>query len=80
MNVSYAQTSDFENVLLTERVKPVNELKYKYLVDLFARKGVNFPCDSIYFRVFKHSKAFEVWAFSRDSSKFILILHTKYVC
>lgn len=79
MKISLAQQIDFENVLLTERVKPVNEKKYNYLVDLFSRKGISFPCDSIYIRAFKFNKQLEIWAFSADSNKFVLV-NTYPIC
>lgn len=79
LKVVTAQTSDFESILEMERVKPVNEAKYDYLVALFASKGVKFPCDSIYIRAFKFNKTLEIWAYSQDSGKCILI-NTYPIC
>jgi murein L,D-transpeptidase YafK len=79
LKIVSAQPNDFKNILETERVKPVNESKYDYLVALFASKGVKFPCDSIYLRAFKFNKVVEIWAHHADSGKCILI-NTYPIC
>lgn len=79
LKVAFAQNSDFENILETERVKPVNDAKYYYLVALFASRGVSFPSDSIYIRAFKYNKILEIWAYSQDSGKCILV-NTYPIC
>ncbi len=68
-----AQQEFLDAQLTNERVAIANSEKYKYLVDLFASKTVEFPCDSIYFRAMKWNKKLEVWAWSKDSSKYVLI-------
>jgi murein L,D-transpeptidase YafK len=79
MNISNGQVTSMESLLTFERVQKTNDEKFTYLVDLFKSKHCAFPNDKVYFRAFKFSKKFEVWAYSTDSAKMVLI-NTYNIC
>ena len=73
-------TMSFEKEQLKfERVRIASEEKTEIIKNLFIGKGISYPPEKIYFRVFKTEKLFEVWAFNSAIEKFVLI-NTYPIC
>ncbi len=67
------------NQLNQPRVQEANTMKYDLVKKYFESKNLSFPNSSIYWRAFKWNKALELWAYSVDSQKYILV-HTYPIC
>ena len=62
-----------------ERVNAAFSEKESIVKNMFSEKNVDYPPKSIFFRVFKTEKLFEVWSYSSVVNKFVLI-HTYPIC
>lgn len=70
----YMKAQDILSYQLTQqRVQEANTNKYDLVKSYFESKKLSFPNSSIYWRAFKWNKALELWAYSVDSSKYILV-------
>jgi murein L,D-transpeptidase YafK len=79
-NLSMMKSQDFLNNQLTNtRVIEANTKKYEVVKSYFIDKNLSFPNSTIYWRAFKWNKALELWSYSQDSQKYILI-HTYPIC
>lgn len=67
------------NQLSFQRVMDANTNKYDKVKLYFEEKKLSFPNSSIFWRAFKWNKVLELWAYSQDSTKYILI-HTFPIC
>lgn len=66
--------NDFLNQQLNNvRVQDANRLCYNSVKDKFAKKGIKFPTDKIFWRAFKYYKTLELWSYSIDSQRYIII-------
>ena len=72
MNTSFSQDW-LANQLQQPRVSVANVSKYNNVVSLFNAKSIKFPSNRIFWRAMKWNKVLELWAFSDDSSKYVLI-------
>ena len=72
MNTSFSQDW-LANQLQQPRVSAANLSKYNNVVSLFNAKSIKFPSNRIFWRAMKWNKVLELWAFSDDSSKYVLI-------
>lgn len=61
------------NQLQQPRVAAANMKRYNSIESWFTAKKVNFPSDKIFWRAFKWNKVLELWAYSQDSGKYIMI-------
>ena len=69
-----SQDSSFLSYQLSqERVAAAYQDKYEIVKSEFESKGISFPSTKIYWRAFKWNKSLELWAFSEDSMKYILV-------
>ena len=72
MNSSFSQ--DWLTTQLQQpRVAAANLTKYKRVESLFKAKNIEFPSNRIFWRAMKWNKVLELWAFSNDSSKYVLV-------
>jgi len=55
------------------RVATANMNKYNTVESWFKAKGLTFPSDKIFWRAFKWNKVLELWAYSDDSAKYVLL-------
>jgi len=63
----------FTNQLNQPRVASANMKRYISIESWFTSKNISFPSDKIFWRAFKWNKVLELWAFSNDSNKYIMI-------
>jgi murein L,D-transpeptidase YafK len=63
----------FINQLQQPRVAAANMKRYNAIESWFTDKNLGFPSDKIFWRVFKWNKVMELWAYSSDSGKYIMI-------
>ena len=73
MSKSFNAQDWFTNQLQQPRVASANMKRYNSIESWFTAKKVNFPSDKIFWRAFKWNKVLELWAYSNDSGKYILI-------
>jgi len=63
----------FVNQLQHPRVAAANLSKYNRIKSLFEAKNLVFPSNKIYWRALKWNKVLELWAYSSDSLKYVLL-------
>lgn len=69
---SYGQ--EWVNYQFTQpRVIVANQNKYTTVESWFNEKGLSFPTNRIFWRAFKWNKVLELWAFSEDSARYIMV-------
>ncbi|MBL7788520.1 MAG: hypothetical protein JNL75_01650 [Chitinophagales bacterium] len=73
MSNSFTAQDWFTNQLQQPRVASANMKKYTTIETWFIDKNIKFPSNRIFWRAFKWNKVLELWAFSGDSGKYIMI-------
>lgn len=73
MSLNCSSQDWFTHQLQQPRVSAANLKKYSTVESWFTSKNLSFPSNKIFWRAFKWNKVLELWAYSEDSTKYIII-------
>lgn len=77
ISLSMAQSFNAQDWFIDQlnqpRVAAANLSRYNELVRLFEAKNLKFPSNKIFWRALKWNKVLELWAFSPDSAKYVMV-------
>lgn len=73
MSSSYNAQEWLDYQLQQPRVSAANAKRFSYVASWFEAKKLSFPSNRLFWRAFKWNKVLELWAYSNDSMRYVLV-------